>query len=211
ELALSRPRTAEEYREAIVVCRRAGLRMGALVDDLLTLARVDAGKLEIPRGTVDLAPLAAEGAEMLEGLAEARGVRLVVASKPGPVRVQGDPGRLAQVIANLMGNAIAYNRPGGSVTVAVAEDEEGAVLTVADTGIGIAEEHLPHLFERFYRVDPSRSREASGGPGGNGLGLAICRGIVEAHGGTISVASRPGVGTTFTVRLPRLDPAGPPA
>jgi signal transduction histidine kinase len=102
------------------------------------------------------------------------------------------------VVTNLLGNAITYNRPGGSIEVTLSEEDGAAVLRVADTGIGIAAENLPHLFERFYRVDPARSRAA----GGSGLGLAICKSIVEGHGGTIDVESTAGVGTTVTVRLP---------
>src|SRR5262249_22932843 len=106
---------------------------------------------------------------------------------------------LARVATNLVNNALHYNRPDGSVTASISVDGADVILTVADTGVGIAEADRLHIFERFYRVDKARSRES----GGNGLGLAICKSIIEAHGGTIAVASELGRGTTFTVRLPR--------
>jgi signal transduction histidine kinase len=104
---------------------------------------------------------------------------------------------ILQMLLNLLDNAIKYSEPGGSVTVSWEPDGHAVAIEVRDTGAGIAAEHLPHLFDRFYRVDPARSRAA----GGAGLGLAICRWIAEAHGGTIAVESDPGKGSTFTVRL----------
>ncbi|MGE3817828.1 MAG: sensor histidine kinase [Isosphaeraceae bacterium] len=209
ELALARPRTPEAYQEALLACQRAGRRMNALVEDLLTLANVDAGKIDANKTQVDLGALAEEGVELLRPLAEARGVRVEVATSAEPVWVFCDPGRLAQVVMNLVGNAITYNRPGGSVSVSASidqEDEAMAVLIVDDTGVGISEEHLPRLFDRFYRVDLARAREDRERSGGGGLGLAICQGVVEAHGGSISVTSRLGVGSAFEVRLPRHAP-----
>lgn len=203
ELALARPRTPEAYREAIVACQRAGLRMSALVEDLLTLASVDADRLTVNKTPIDLARVAVDGVDLLRPLAEARGVRVEVSADPGSVLVVGDPGRLEQVVANLVGNAITYNHPGGSVLVSVSLAEDGqAVLMVKDTGVGIAEEQIPLLFDRFFRVDQARSRGEGQGARGNGLGLSICQGVIEAHGGSIGVTSRPGAGSTFEVRLP---------
>lgn len=196
ELALSRPRSEPEYRETLQTCLRAAQRMRHLVDDLLMLARADAGKLELRSERLDLHRLAAETAAFLQPLAAERGIRVAVAGTTA--WLQGDPDRLARVATNLINNAIHYNRPNGSVTASVAAAGADVVLTVADTGVGIAEADRHHIFERFYRVDKARSRES----GGNGLGLAICKSIVEAHGGTIAVASELGKGTTFTVRLP---------
>ncbi len=196
ELALSRPRTAEEYREALTTCGRAAGRMKSLVDDLLTLARADAGRLELKAMRVDLAAIAEECAGLLETVAARRGIRVEVATTPA--ELSADPDRLAQVATNLIANAILHNRAGGRVTVSTTSEEFEVVLTVADTGVGISEVDLPLLFDRFYRVDPARSREH----GGSGLGLAICRSIVEAHDGRIAVESRLGAGTTVTVRLP---------
>jgi signal transduction histidine kinase len=111
--------------------------------------------------------------------------------------VIADAFRLTQVITNLLSNAVHYNRPGGSVSVTVQSNDRGATFTVADTGVGIAEEDNRHLFDRFYRVDKARTRQA----GGSGLGLAICKSIIDAHGGSITVHSTPGEGSTFTVHL----------
>jgi two-component system, OmpR family, sensor kinase len=199
ELALARPRTAESYRETLQTCRRAAQRMAALVDDLLTLARADAGELELRREPFDLGAAAASCVGLLGALADRKGVQLSVAAPESGAPVFGDPERLGRVVTNLVANAVVYNHPGGRVLVTVGVEEDEAVLAVSDTGVGIADEHLPHVFERFYRVDPARSRE----PGGSGLGLAICKGVVDAHGGTIAVTSAVGRGTTFTVRLPR--------
>lgn len=192
ESALKRERTAPEYRESLETCVRAARRMKAVVDSLLTLARADAGVLKLEKERFDLKPMVEETAAMLRPLAEERGVTLSVAAEP--MEFEGDRGLLREVFTNLISNAIRYNRPGGRVEIAL---RNGRTLTVADTGMGIAEKDRPHIFERFYRVDKARSREQ----GSSGLGLAITRWIVEAHGGTIAFASREGEGTTFTVQL----------
>ena len=114
-----------------------------------------------------------------------------------PAQVYGDADRLGQVITNLLTNAIHYNKPNGEIRVSTRGENGAAIVAIADTGQGIADEDLPHIFERFYRADKSRSRAA----GRSGLGLAISKAIVDAHGGTIEVTSQPGEGTTFTVRL----------
>jgi heavy metal sensor kinase len=200
ELSLSRPRTPEEYQRTLETCLRAAGRMTALVEGLLTLARADAGKIDLQRRPVDLKPIVEETLALLRPLAEDRRVSLNAALVS--VEVNGDSLRLAQVVTNLVSNAIQYNRPGGQVFVQLATEPEAVVVTVKDTGCGIPEEDQAHLFERFYRVDKARSRAS----GGSGLGLAICRSIVEAHGGTIGFTSALNQGTTFEVRLP---PAGP--
>jgi len=196
ELALARDRSAEEYRKSIETCFRASKRMKSLVDSLLVLARADAGKLEIRREELDLSESAEDCLELVRPLAAEKKIQLK--SELQSARICGDTFRLAQVITNLLTNAINYNREGGSVTIGVKADGGQAILTVSDTGVGIAQEDQKHLFERFYRVDKARSREL----GGSGLGLAICRSIVEAHGGRISLASEPGKGTTITASLP---------
>jgi heavy metal sensor kinase len=197
ELALSRPRSSEEYRAALETSLRAARRMRVLVDGLLTLARVDAGSLDIVHQEIDLGMLVQESADLLLPLAEEKRVSLHV--RAGSTEMFGDPGRLNQVITNLLTNAIHYNRPGGEVTVTVTGRVEEVSVEVADTGCGIPEEDHPHIFERFYRVDKARSHEL----GGCGLGLAICKSIVEAHRGAIGFTSEVGQGTTFVVRLPR--------
>ena len=114
------------------------------------------------------------------------------------VTLNADRTRIAQLLTNLLGNAVRYNRDGGSVKLTIRGDGENVCLSVADTGVGIAESDQPHVFERFFRADKARSREA----GGSGLGLAICQSIVAAHGGTITFTSKADEGTTFIVRLP---------
>jgi anti-sigma regulatory factor (Ser/Thr protein kinase) len=131
-------------------------------------------------------------------LAEER--RIKIQCDLGPAKTFGDADRLGQLITNLLTNAIYYNKPSGEIRVSTRSENGGAVLAVADSGEGIAVEDLPHVFERFYRADKSRSRAE----GRSGLGLAICKAIVDSHGGSIDVTSRPGAGTTFTVRLPAL-------
>jgi heavy metal sensor kinase len=196
ELALARPRPAEDYREALETCLRASGRMRALVEGLLTLARADAGTLEVRRERVDLGAVAGESAALAAPLARQMQVGLAVEARR--VEVTGDPGRLAQVVTNLLANAINYNHPGGEVSVTLQAAGAEAVLAVADTGYGIPEEDRAHIFERFYRVDKARSRAL----GGSGLGLAICKSIVEAHHGTITFTTELNCGTTFFVRLP---------
>lgn len=198
ELALARPRSAEDYRESLEACLRASRRMRGLVEALLTLARADAGRLEMHRERVDLAALVEDSIALLAPLAENEKVILAVEAQADNVAVTGDPGRLSQVVTNLLTNAIHYNRSGGQVCAVVAATTGEAVLTVADTGCGIPPEEQPRVFERFFRVDRARSRAR----GGSGLGLAICKSIVEAHGGTIGFTSAVDQGTTFVVRLP---------
>lgn len=199
ETILSRERTPGEYREAIEACRRAARRLRHLTDSLLTLARLDSGAPEETTGPVALDRVAAEVLDLLRPLAAEKSVRLE--ADLAPARCAGREDRLVQVAANLVSNAIHYNRPGGSVTVRTSEEDGGAVLTVSDTGIGIAGADLPHVFERFFRADPSRSRAE----GRTGLGLAIVKAIAGAHGGTVAARSREGEGSTFTVRLPRAE------
>jgi heavy metal sensor kinase len=195
ELALSRARTPEEYQETLATCLRASQRMGALVDGLLTLARADAGSLELKREPVDLRKLVEENIDLIRPLAEKR--HIAVKTELASVQVVGDSLRLGQVATNLLSNAIQYNRPGGQVHVSLQVADDSAVLSVADTGCGIPEEDAPHIFARFYRVDKARTRVT----GGNGLGLAICKSIVEAHGGTIGFETKVNQGTRFWVRL----------
>ena len=196
QLALSRERSADEYRKTIETCQRASGRMKDLVDSLLLLAGADAGRLMLNRQRVDLRAVVENCIAMVAPLAEARGV--VIEGDLRPAELTVDPSRVTQVTTNLLTNAIRYNRRDGCVTVSLKMNDTEAVLTISDTGLGIPVENQPHIFERFYRVDKARSREE----GGSGLGLAICKTIVEAHGGAITFRSEPGQGTTFEVRLP---------
>jgi len=124
---------------------------------------------------------------------------VVLSVESSEATIPGDPDRISQVVTNLLGNAIAYNREGGAVAISLFEKAGDAVIEVADTGVGIPPDDLPHVFERFYRADKARSAEGEH----NGLGLAISKEIAKAHGGDISVESRLDEGSTFTVRLPK--------
>lgn len=196
ELALSRERSGEEYRATLETCQRASIRMKSLVEGLLMLARFDSGEPALESTEFDLSHATQECVELLQPLAAVRAIQLE--SDLPATRIRADRGRISQVITNLLTNAIRYNRDGGTVRISLAGGSEGAVMRVADTGVGIDRQELNNIFDRFYRIDKARSRV----DGGSGLGLSICKTIVEAHGGTIHVTSEPGVGSTFEVRLP---------
>ena len=199
-LASSAAVSPDEYRVVLRDVNAEAERLGRLISDLLLLARVDENKLVLEREEVRLDRLMADVAAAMELLATEKNITLSVeAGESGePAPVLGDEARLIQVIMNLVDNAIKYTGEGGIVTLRVHVKDGSAFLSVSDTGIGIGPEHLEHIFERFYRVDPSRSLAA----GGTGLGLSIVEWVVRAHGGTISVESKPGQGSTFTVQLP---------
>jgi two-component system sensor histidine kinase BaeS len=183
----------------ITLLLKEALVLQHVVDDLQDLAVAEAGSLRL---TVEPVPVAA-ALEQVRAAHEARaaqaGVALSVSAGPSLV-VRADALRLRQILDNLVANALRYVPSGGSVSVTAVPDGGTVVISVADTGAGIAEEDLPHVFDRFWRADKSRSRST----GGSGLGLAIVRKLVEAHGGTVDVTSTTGAGTTFRVRLPEL-------
>jgi signal transduction histidine kinase len=170
--------------------------MRKLIESLLELARLDAGQERMKQERFDLSRVARECVELVRPLAAERGVEM--RCDLTGVECLGDAERVGQVVTNLLSNAIHFNRERGEVRVTAGSENGTAVLTITDTGAGIPPEDLPHIFERFYRVDKSRSRIQ----GKTGLGLAICKAIVEAHSGAIEVTSQPGVGSTFEVRLP---------
>jgi two-component system OmpR family sensor kinase len=194
QTALNRERDAESYKQTVEACQRAAQRMRKLIESLLELARFDAGQEVLKRLHFDLSRTISDCAELVQPLAEERGIKII--SELSPLEITGDSQRLSQVIMNLLTNAIQYNRRGGEVRVSLESQNGLAVLAVADTGPGIAPEDLPRVFERFYRGDKSRTGA------GAGLGLSICKAIVEAHGGTIGATSGENAGTIFTVRLP---------
>jgi heavy metal sensor kinase len=197
EVALRRERPADEYREVLESSREEIERLARLTENLLSLARSDAGEGLVTREAVDLAALCVGVREAMSGMAEQKRMKLTVEASEA-VFVNGDAGALERVCLNLVENAIRYSPAGENVTLQVVNENGEAVLSVSDTGPGIGAEHLPHLFERFYRVDKARSREQ----GGAGLGLAIVEALVKAHGGSVSVSGVVGQGTTFTIRLP---------
>lgn len=174
-------------------------RLSRMVNDLLLLTRADNRALQIERNPLDLAALAQTRVLRLNGLAQKRQVRLQFVAS-APARVLGDENRLTQVFDNLIDNAIRHTPGGGEVTVRVQNDGPYAIAEVRDTGNGIPAQHLPHIFDRFYRAEASRARVS----GGAGLGLAIARSLVEAHSGTISAESVEGQGTTLRFTLPRV-------
>ena len=190
--------TPETTARAARVIHEEAERMRRMVDDLLILARFDAGQVVMARDRVELDSLLRGCVEKLSPQAQAAGVHLELTGSAG-LNVSGDADRLAQVFANLLDNSVAHTPAGGKVTVSAAQGGgEGTVeVTVTDTGEGIPADAIPRIFERFYQVDKARKRSR-----GAGLGLAITKEIVEAHGGTIAAESVLGLGTRFTVRLP---------
>jgi two-component system sensor histidine kinase BaeS len=167
-----------------------------LVADVDVLARADAGRLELHREAVDLAELVARSASAFVAAGRLPASHLHFALEP--VRISGDADRLGQVVRNLVENAVQHGGPKVEITIRCGTTEGQATLEVGDSGPGISPEHLPHVFDRLYRPDDSRARRT----GGAGLGLSIVKAIVEGHGGTVSLTSRPGEGTLVSVRLP---------
>jgi heavy metal sensor kinase len=193
-------------RDALESVRDEVERLTRIAENLLALARLDEGKLELFRSDVDLADVATDIARAMNRLATQRQVRL--SADGGPARVPADRDRMRQVVLNLVDNAVGHSNAGSEIHITTGADARSAFVRVADAGTGIAEEELLQIFDRFYSAPGARWRPG----GGVGLGLAICKGITDAHGGTIEIESVPGRGTTCTVRLPieagaRLDPA----
>ncbi len=203
EVGMSQNRTADAYRETLADVLEEARHLSKLSNDLLLLAETGDETSVRPREEIDLTAIVRQTIAMFGGVAEERSVGLGLEPPAAAVKLYGDASQLRQVFGNLLDNAIRFTPEGGRVTVSVGAGEAGrqAVVTVADTGCGIAPEHLDRVFDRFYKADASRTR--SDAARGGGLGLAICRSIVERHGGSIAVASTPSRGTTFTVRLPR--------
>jgi signal transduction histidine kinase len=198
DVALKKPRTAEEYRQTLVDCRAVGGQMRQLVERLMALARLDAGSDRIKPVEIDVSELVEDVATMVKPLAGERGLKLHVDCPPD-VTWKTDPDKLREILVNLLHNAIQYNKPNGSIDVS-AETENGWLdLRVRDTGIGISPENSQRIFERFYRADPSRNANGLHA----GLGLSIVKGYVGLLGGTVQVESQAGQGSTFHVRLPR--------
>ena len=201
ERGLTHPKTPPEVLQALDETLAQINQMTEMVDNLLTLARADEGRAPLAVEEADLRELVADVSETAGMLGESAEVRVTTDIPPGPVRLAMDRHRIRELLLNLVTNAIKYTPAGGTVGLTLSEAADAVTLGVSDSGIGIAPGDLPHIFDRFWRADPARSR--TGERAGTGLGLAITKWIAEAHGGTITVQSRPGRGTLFTVRLPR--------
>jgi heavy metal sensor kinase len=197
EVTLKKARSAEEYREVLIGNLGQVERMIALTRSLLMMARFAGERPPLHVTSLAMEPLVKDLLGELAVLAENRRITLAVDAKPTP-RVLGDEGWVRHMLVNLLDNALRYTPSGGTVSVCIEEVGNTVVIAVKDTGPGIAPEHLPHLFERFYRTEKARDRES----GGFGLGLAIVKEIAEAHGGTVRVESEVGKGSVFTVTLP---------
>lgn len=196
EVALAKPREGAEYRRVIESMLEEQARLGRIVESLLFLARAEQRREPLSRKNLDLHPVAEAMVEYYRPLAEEKGLAL---DCKGEARAYADPDLLQRAIGNLLSNAIRHTPAGGTVGVRIENGGmEGVEISVADTGCGIAEEHLPRLFDRFYRVDAARSE----GPHGSGLGLSLVQSIMHLHGGSVRVESIVGGGTTVTLLLP---------
>ncbi|MCC7053461.1 MAG: hypothetical protein IT355_09345 [Gemmatimonadaceae bacterium] len=210
ERAMMARRGSNEQMEHLEAALNEVTRMADLVNSLLSLARADEGRFDLVRDVVLLDAILRDIAETATILGEPNGIAVVLASCE-PLAVEGDAPRLRQLLLNLVENAIKYTTVGGTIELSLTADQGAAVLTVKDTGMGIAAADLPFIFERFWRADRARSRAS--GRAGTGLGLAISQYIAQAHGGTLTAQSRLGRGSTFTLTLPgavRREDGAPP-
>jgi heavy metal sensor kinase len=198
EMAIRQPGSAEEVGRRFASQLEEIDKLKRLIDQVLTLARAEAGEIRLTRESIDLGQLAGSLVDQLEPVAQAKGVALHSEPALAPVVVDGDPNWLERLILNLVDNAIKFTPEGGAIAVSVSREADTARLTVRDTGIGITPERMPHIFERFFRADPARSS----GVEGVGLGLSLAKWIVDRHHGRIAVDSQPGKGSTFSIFLP---------
>lgn len=203
DFSLRRPRETGELTDALRKILREAERMSRLVDSLLLLSRADTGIFEMRPTVMNLGSVLEQAAEQVKPRSRERGISLDLNLPATPIEVTADEDALERVAFILLDNAIKYTAEGGCVTVSAGEADDSAWFTVADNGIGISQEDLPKVFDRFWRADPVRSR----GKGGVGLGLSIALNIVKKHVGRITVDSTPGSGSTFTVNLPAARPA----
>lgn len=198
EVALTRDSSADEVRTVLENALDQYDRLTRIAEDLLLLARIDAHQKVLHLDSVSIDTVLQNAADLYAPIAENRNIGLLCFSSSG-LLIEGDGSRLLQLVGNLIDNAVKNTPGGGRVELRVHHDPDAAIVTVKDTGIGIAVHHLPHVFDRFYRGDDSRDRSAAAGAG---LGLSICKAIAELHGGSLSVRSREGHGTEISLRLP---------
>ena len=197
ELILSKQRKPEEYQEVISSNLEEINYMSKVLEDLFVLSKSDENQVNLDYKPVDLRALVEEVCKHAEILAEEKNIKIIIAFLE-PIEIKGDEVRLRQMVWNVLQNGIKYTQQGGELKISLQNEGDFALLTIQDTGIGIPEEGLPLIFNRFYRVDKARTRDE----GGSGLGLSICRQIAEAHKGKIEVESKLGVGTRFKICLP---------
>ena len=202
---LLRPEMSQEQRDQIVQnIHNETLRLNALASSFLDLARLESGRVQFRKTTFSVTDLLYECKDVMASKAEEEKIQVRVETPDGLPVLEADRDKLKQVILNLVSNAIKYNRPNGSVNLRAESSELQMTILVQDTGLGIPDEALPHLFTKFYRV-----RENEGKVSGTGLGLSICKQIVNGHGGRIEVKSKVGVGTVFMVHLPKASKTQP--
>ncbi|MGA8234366.1 MAG: ATP-binding protein [Candidatus Acidiferrales bacterium] len=204
EVALLDTRSAEQYKQVLTSQLEEFDKLGHMINQLLVLARAEAGEIQWAGQRVDLSALTLSLTEQMEPLATAKSIRLGSNVQPG-VFVHGDANWIERAILNLLDNGIKFTDGPGTVDVTLNPCQNDAVLTVQDTGIGIPTDSLPHIFDRFFRVEPSRSKSVQG----VGLGLALAKWIIEKHRGHIEVQSQTGKGSSFTIRLPLATGASP--
>ena len=197
---LLRPEMSREQQEQIVKnIHNETLRLNSLASSFLDLARLESGRVQFQKSTFDIMDLLHECKDVVASKAEEENIQIRVIEPDGPTMLDADRNKIKQIILNLLSNALKYNRPNGSVILKTISGEGQMQISVQDTGIGIPEDAVSHLFEKFYRV---RDHEAKAT--GTGLGLSICKQIVQGHGGSIEVKSRLGIGTNILVNLPRV-------
>ena len=195
---LLRPEISQAQREQIIKnIHNETLRLSALASSFLDLARLESGRVQFQFSVFEIKPLLEECRDIMKSKAEEKHVRIQIEVPEDIPPLEADRDKLKQVVLNLLSNAIKYNRPNGSVILKACAQQNWMEISVQDTGVGIPEDAIPHLFEKFYRVQSTEKKAV-----GTGLGLSICKQIVQGHGGTIKVHSKSGVGTIFTVRLP---------
>jgi heavy metal sensor kinase len=219
EVGLRKKRLPHEYEQILQSNLEEINRMSKIVEDLLLLSKADIGEIRLSKEDIDLTRFITGLIEQMKILAQPKNIRLETSNHQGEIHILGDPLRMRELFINLIENGIKYTEEGGSILITIAKETDDsfsplsphgkrkdafAKVTVADTGIGIAKEDHEKIFNRFFRVDKARSREQ----GGSGLGLSICKWIVEAHQGEITVHSEPGKGSSFIVRLPLYTPQG---
>src|SRR6266478_2730197 len=198
EVAIRKQRSEADYRETVLRIHQELERTSALIENLMTLARADAGSEALQVAPTNLNELLLEISEPARLLAEGKSIQYDQRLPETPLRVSGNAPSLRRLFLILIDNAVKYTPPEGRISVALDASDGAAVTEIRDNGVGISPADLPHIFERFYRADESRSRES----GGTGLGLSIAKWIAEAHHGSISVVSKVGEGSVFRVQIP---------